>query len=116
MDHLIKKLENKIHSLVNELADAKEEIKTLRQQLNTVISSEHHELIDKSQDFPATDQLQIYIDDSLDLSISSLSPEPSIKKKKMKSEKKQSNDQQNQLSFDLTPNENSRAQQDDHNE
>lgn len=110
MDHLIKQLEAKVNSLIAELETAKQEAQTLRQQLKTIISSEHHELPDKSNSIPATDQLQMYIDDSLDLSISSLSNATTIKKKQLKADKKQSNNPQNQLSFDLTTYDNDRAQ------
>lgn len=96
MDQLIRQLEEKVNSLIKELNAAKQETKKLRQQLDTVIHSEHHELTDKSKDFPATDQLQMYIDDSLDLSIAS---------KKAKKTKVKSNHQQGQLSFDLLPEE-----------
>lgn len=91
MDQLIRQLERKIASLVEELATAKKDIETLRKQLDVVISSENHEIPD-AKDAPATDQLQIYIDDSLDLSISSSTVSKATPKKQENTD---------QLSFDL---------------
>lgn len=79
MDQLIEQLEQKIAYLVKELNAAKKEAETLRHQLTTVINSEHHQLDDNSKIFPSTNQLQMYIDDSLDISISEKKPQDKSK-------------------------------------
>jgi len=92
MDQLIRQLEKKVISLIAELATAKKDIDTLRNQLSVVLRSENHELNDHSQNLHSKDQLQVYIDDSLDLSISSKKVETQLQNNKQKA---------NQLSFDL---------------
>ncbi len=94
MDRLIKALEDKIDNLLAELNQAKQEIERLKQtpqetayEVNSP-SDASLDLLSSMTKRSTEDQLQLYIEDSLDL----LSPSPS---------KPENSDLENQLSFDL---------------
>lgn len=92
MEHLIAKLEAEIDQLIDKLRVAHEEITQLKQdKKNTLGSSASMDLLQNMASRSTEDQLQLYIEDSLDL----LPPAETKKSAILLS------DVENQLSFDL---------------
>ena len=92
MEQLIAKLEAKINWLTKQLENANEEIKKLKEQNDLPIEySASMDLLQHMADRSPEDQLQLYIEDSLDLLGVFSTPEQAI----------QTNAVEQQLSFDL---------------
>ncbi len=68
MDPLIKQLEHKIVSLTSKLAESRQEITLLRQQLNTALNTEERKLANHKKSLPGSSHLETYIGDTLDFS------------------------------------------------
>lgn len=66
MDQLIAQLETRIKALTAELKSARAEIQQLKQQ-NTSVLTSAYDILNQQPDLSTSDQLQLYIDDSLDL-------------------------------------------------
>jgi ProP effector len=95
MDQLIQQLQHKVAFLLQELNDARAEIAALKRATSTADSEDTtspYDLLSQMNNLTPNDQLQLYIEDSLDIETAE-STEPTEDR----------GDSENQLSFDLPP-------------